>query len=343
MAESQRDAGGDAVIKLVVDYLSRLYSGMTSGWNSFWFSGTDPATLGVIRILTGWMLVYTHFIWTKGLDRFLSADAMLQPEFVQNYHGTVFAWSYLFWIESPAVLWTVHCLALAIFVCFMVGFQTRWMGILSFLITVAYANRAIHGLFGLDQINGFLALYLAVGPSGAAYSIDRWLKQRASGGALSVTPSVGANVSIRLIQLHMCVVYLFAALGKLQGETWWTGEALWGALANYEYQTLDMTWLAPYPLIIDFLTHVTVVWELSYCVLVWPKLTRPLVIFIAIPLHLGIAFGMGMITFGCVMLIANVAFVSPQLTRRFMDATVVKFFAPQAKATQPTAKSSMAV
>ena len=75
-----------------------------------------------------------------------------------------------------------------------------------------------------------------------------------------IQKSVGANVSTRLIQLHMCIVYLFAALGKLQGETWWTGEALWGALANYEYQTIDMTWTAEYPMFIDLLTHITVLW-----------------------------------------------------------------------------------
>ncbi len=122
----------------------------------------------------------------------------------------------------------------------------------------------------------------------------------------------------------MCVVYLFAALGKLQGETWWTGEALWGAFANYEYQTIDMTWLAPYPLVIDFLTHVTVVWELSYCVLVWPRLTRPFVIFLAFPLHLGIAFGMGMITFGTIMIVANLAFLAPWLTRQFVDGFLLR-------------------
>lgn len=312
------------MIGLVFDYLQRLYRGTQSGWNRFWFTGTDPATLGLIRILTGWMLVYTHLVWTKGLDRFLGPDAMLPPDYVREFHGSSWAWSYLFWIDSPALLAVVHGLALIVFVAFMIGFQTRWTGILSFLITVAYINRTVHGLFGLDQINGFLALYLAIGPSGAAYSLDRWLARRRQGQTLTIQKSIGANVSIRLIQLHMCVVYLFAALGKLQGETWWTGEALWGAFANYEYQTLDMTWTAHYPMLVDFLTHVTVFWEISYCVLVWPKLTRPLVIMMAVPLHLGIAFGMGMITFGCIMLIANLAFVSPWLTRRVIEGGLLR-------------------
>ena len=39
--------------------------------------------------------------------------------------------------------------------------------------------------------------------------------------------SVSANIAIRLMQLHMCVIYLFSALGKLMGETWWNGSAMW--------------------------------------------------------------------------------------------------------------------
>jgi hypothetical protein len=129
-----------------------------------------------------------------------------------------------------------------------------------------------------------------------------------------------ANVAVRLIQLHMCVVYLFAGLGKLLGQTWWAGTALWGAFANYEYQTWDMTWLGWHPLIVNLLTCTVLVWEISYCVLVWPRLLRPLVLALAVPLHLGIAVCMGMMTFGLVMLVGNLAFVSPAVVRGVVDA-----------------------
>jgi hypothetical protein len=117
----------------------------------------------------------------------------------------------------------------------------------------------------------------------------------------------------------MCVIYLFAALGKLMGPSWWSGFATWQSVANLEYQSMDMTWLAGWPILMSVLAHLTVWWELSYCVLIWPRLTRPLVIAGAIPIHLGIAMFLGMKTFGLVMLIGNVAFVSPWLVRRLLD------------------------
>ena len=117
----------------------------------------------------------------------------------------------------------------------------------------------------------------------------------------------------------MCIIYLFAGTGKLMGPAWWDGTAMWKAVASLEYQSLDMTWMAHWPLLLNMLTHLTIFWELSYIALIWPRATRPVMLALAVPLHLGIAFCLGMITFGLVMLIANVAFVPPHLVRRLFD------------------------
>ncbi len=90
---------------------------------------------------------------------------------------------------------------------------------------------------------------------------------------------------------------------------------MWLALANYEYQSIDMTWLGRWPLVINAITQITLLWEISYPVFIWPRLTRPIVLALAIPIHLGIAVCMGMITFGTIMLVANLAFVSPDIVK----------------------------
>ena len=40
-------------MNLVTGYCRDLGRGMQTGWNRFWFSPADPATLGLIRILAG--------------------------------------------------------------------------------------------------------------------------------------------------------------------------------------------------------------------------------------------------------------------------------------------------
>jgi len=180
-------------------------------------------------------------------------------------------------------------------------------------------------LFGLDQINTLLAMYIMLGPSGAAYSVDRWLAARRSGKPLPpAAPSVSANLAVRLIQVHMCIIYFFAGLSKMQGLTWWSGSALWGAFANLEYQSLDMTWVAAWPLLVAALTQVTVWWELAFALIIWPRVLRPLVLIIAIPLHLGIGICLGMMTFGLVMLIGCTAFVPPEWVRSILDRRPVQ-------------------
>jgi hypothetical protein len=120
----------------------------------------------------------------------------------------------------------------------------------------------------------------------------------------------------------MCIIYLFGGVGKMKGFEWWEGSAVWYSVSNLEYQSLDMTWMVHAPWLGALLTHITVFWETFYCALVWPRLTRPIVLAIAVGVHGGIALFLGMITFGLAMLIGNFAFVSP----RVVDAVVAWTF-----------------
>lgn len=311
-------------MNLVRGYLSELSRATLTGWNRFWFTPADAATLGLIRILAGAMLFYTHLVWALDLDDFFGPASWVSAEAadlaVRLPERANWAWSYLWLVRSPALLWTVHLAALAVFAMLALGLWTRVVSVLAFLAAVSYVNRVPGALFGLDQINCLLAMYLVVGPSGDAYSLDRWLaRRRGQAGQAPPAPTTTANLAIRLMQIHMCVIYFFAALGKLRGDTWWSGGALWLSFANLEYQSLDMTWTAGWDLPSAIATQVTVYWELFFCVLVWPRLTRPLMLAIAVPVHLGIAVCMGMITFGLVMLIGCLSFVPPWLVRRLID------------------------
>ena len=333
---------------LLAAYFRELGRATVAGWNRFWFTPQDPATLGLIRILAGAMLFYTHLVWSLDLAGFFGPSGWLAPEALNAAYGDArnLFWSHWHWIDSATVMWAVHIAALIIFALLTIGLFTRVVSILAWLLTISYAHRVMPAaLFGLDDINAMLAMYLMIGHSGAAFSLDRWLllrKGRAGqGGALSGSqardlsgsqalpgnplparlrlaseaPTVSANLALRLMQLHLCIIYLFSGLGKAMGETWWDGSAMWLAVANYEYQSIDLTWLAGSPAILSLFAHVTVAWEHTNAALVWPRLTRPLVVAMSVPIHLGIALFLGMMTFGLAMIIANLAFVSPWVIR----------------------------
>lgn len=262
------------------------------------------------------MLFYTHLIWSLDLEGFLGRDAWIGTELSREYsrETTPYAWSIFWYMESPWLLWTTHIAALISFAFLTLGLFTRASSILAFLFTLSYCHRLQGALFGLDQINALLATYLMVGPSGAVWSLDRWLDKKRP---VTVEPSIGANIAIRLIQLHMCVIYFFGGISKLKGGDWWDGSALWMALSNYEYQSLDLTWMIRYPAIIALMTHATVIWETFYCVLIWPRSSRWFMLSMAVAVHCGIAMALGMPTFGLAMLIGNLAFVPDETLRHF--------------------------
>lgn len=310
---------------------------MVDAWDRFWFTPTRPHTLCVLRILTGAMLLYCHLVLASDLSAFIGPDAWMGNEISRQLHDGAFgpsdwARSYLWYIESPTVIAMHHALTIAVTAMFMIGLATRITIPMALFLQLMYLHRLTGALFGLDQIVTYTTMYLALTPCGSCFSVDAILRRRFSIRCATSSvwrfmlpddsPSVAANIGTRLLQLHLCVIYLFGGLSKARGETWWDGTAVWYAMAIYEYQSIDMTWMSRYPAVISALSNATLFWEVFYCALVWPRVTRPFVLAVAFGVHASIAASLGMITFGSMMIFANGIFLSPRLfqTRQQREA-----------------------
>jgi hypothetical protein len=126
-------------------------------------------------------------------------------------------------------------------------------------------------------------------------------------------PSVSANLAIRLVQVHVCIIYGVAGFAKLLGPAWWNGTAIWGTLANFEFAPMQyeiynqmLRLLARNQLIFDtFLTvgcYFTLAFEIGYPFLIWRPQARWLFLSAAILLHGFIGTLMGLKTFSLMML-----------------------------------------
>src|SRR5262249_51452476 len=122
--------------------------------------------------------------------------------------------------------------------------------------------------FGQDSMISLLLLYLLLGPAGAALSLDRLLaRYRKARNALAhhkpvplapPTPSASANVALRLLQIHFCIIYLASGTSKLQGAAWWNGTAIWQTWTNYEFAPPKLALWTPF---MHFLTDHRWLWE----------------------------------------------------------------------------------
>lgn len=303
-----------------VVWLRQYVTGCLEAWHRFWFEPADPLMLGIIRLLGGWMLFYNLAVWTLDLEAFFSDNGLQPLRAVKALYENRPIFSFWLW-TGDQYLWPMHITCLVISGLFCLGFATRVTSILSFLITISYSQRVPIANFGFDQILGMLCLYLSVGPSGAAVSIDslirRWWLGR-KGLVDAPRKFASARVAMRLIQLHLCAIYFWAGFAKLKGPSWWTGEAMWRVIANEEYQTMDLTWMAWVPWLPFLIAHVTIAWEVFFIVLVWNPRFRPLMLFMGVLMHVGIGAFLGMWTFGLIMAFAYLAFSDPDLWRHRM-------------------------
>ncbi len=315
----------------IIGATRRWAVGWLDAWDQFWFTPRLPHTLGLLRIAAGAMLLYSHLVLASDLTSFVGENAWVNNETARQLHDGTFgvsdtARSYLWHLQSPAAIWTHHVVTMLVTACFAVGFLTRLTAPAAWFLQLMYLHRLTGALFGLDQIVTYCVMYLMLAPCGSCFSFDAWIRNRFRDRVEdsrfrrwlfpAAIPSIAANVATRLLQLHLCVIYLFGGLSKARGQTWWDGTAMWYAIGNYEYQSLDTTWLVRYPRIFTAMTHLTLFWEVFYCALVWPRLTRPIAIGLAVVVHAGIATFLGMITFGTMMIAANMIFVEPTIVLR---------------------------
>lgn len=315
-------------------YAGGLVRDARSGWDHFFFAPADPTPLGLIRLAVGLLLLWSLGVTGLDLRAFLGSDGWADPAVVRLFlsERAPSAWSLWFWVPDA---WLVPAWAacLAVVGLFAAGFGSRVTAVLAWAIAVSTTRRSPVTVFGFDDILATWAFYLAVtGASGRAVSVDRLItryrlsravarrRPGAKGriawdeaGTGAPAASVGVNLGLRLIQLHLCLVYLMPGLSKLQGSAWWDGTAAWGIVAAGEFRRFDLTWLAEEPYwtyVVALATHAALAFELSYPVAVWVRPLRPLALAAASATHLAIGLTLGLTEFSLAMLAGNLAFAS---------------------------------
>ncbi len=305
------------MLRNVVDYFQRLSSGFGQGWTRFWFTPSDPATLSAIRLCTGLVVVYLHATLLFDLIAFFGPNGMLPADEIAPLSGATF--SYLNFLSQPAELWAVHLVGLAVLVMFAVGFWTRVTTVLALVVFLSDINRAPMITSLTEPIAAMVLLYLCLAPSGRYFSVDAWLARRKRPSVADPDaanrPSTFATIATRLIQVHLALLIAMMGFSKINSEVWWIGTGMWWLMARPESRLVDVTGLYRWPKLIDAWTHVIVLFELVFPLLVWVPLARPLLLGIGVFVWGSIALVTGDLTFALMMCIASLAYVSPSTLR----------------------------
>jgi len=307
---------------------------MIAAWNRFWFAPTDPTTLAAVRICTGMVLLYTYVTVTPQLFRFIGPNAWIDAAAMEEIRrpdgpiGAWWGWSIYFLVSSPWAVGLIHTAFLGCLVAFTIGLFTRIASILVWVGHLSFIHGAFMAWSGMDAVLAMLTFYLMFSPAGAALSVDRRRRRE----TIPPPTSWSANLGIRLIQIHMAVIYLSAGLAKLQGARWWDGTAVWSVMMMQEFAPFDLSWIGrlgdvPCLVISNAGVLLTLGFEISFVFLIWNPTIRPVLLLLALVMHAGIGLFMGMSAFGAAMLTGCLAFVHPATVTWFVERSTSRLAA----------------
>ena len=325
-------------------------------WNRSWFAPVDPTGLGFMRVLCGLLVFYNTLVYSYDLFSYVGPNSWLdvptQDYLRKDYPVIVppdnwtepvhvektgsYIWSIYYHVRDPFWVVVIHISILAVMLLYTAGLWTRVTSVLAWFGAMQYVQRLSTHMYGQDTMQIILLLYLMIGNSGAALSVDRWLevrrlrREQGRGADLALKPSWSADFALRLVQVHFCIIYLVSGTSKLLGPAWWSGTALWLCLANYNFAPMRV---GLYDQALTFLCQHRPLWEMcltsgvvftlfteiGFPFLVWRPRWRPFMLSCSVLLHLGIGLVMGLSVFSLLMLVMVLAFVPPETMRVFVD------------------------
>ena len=285
---------------------------MREAWDRFFFAKESPAPQALVRILLcSVLLIPVGSRWPDARILYSSDGA---PASISAW------WPGTTPLPIPGgtacvVLYTVLVLAL---MCGVLGWRTRWSLLVAAPLMVWFAMLDVTGTLTKYFIIAFHALViLALGQSGAAYSLDA-LRRRREGKPPVTEVEAWPR---RLIAVFLCVLYFATALTKFKTPVYLTGEhtLMWMRTDMNWPHPLGL-WVADRPVLVMLAAQAAVFWEAAFCVLVWLRPTRRPMLAVGAAFHVGTWVLLGLAVFPWVMLSMYPVFLAPDVSRRALDA-----------------------
>ncbi len=242
------------------------------------------------RMLLGSALVIAYLIRLPELGTlFLSGSTAWFPPFRTVLSGRSdyplrFAVS---WLEPlsgetrSAVLVGLYCLLLFAAASFALGVRTRLSGTVALLLHLFFVTINPIAYWGWSALIFPFFLYTLLSPSGRVLSWDaRRCATEPEDWQTSAWP-------IRLVQIHVCVMYFETGVARLDDERWLAGQMLYEALTNTLVTRLAIDW-HPWREVLEVFCYGTFLLEpLAPLLLCIPRLRTPAAVAL-IALHIGL-------------------------------------------------------
>ncbi len=287
---------------------------------TFLFSQGHIERLGFMRFFLCGTLFYLAIFRQMNIDQFnhlslipRSESLSLFPDFYRPY------FEYFFWPDSFAGI--MHGILIGLLFLATLGLTNRPLLFFTWVVSQGFANRNYSMLFGADVIGALFLFYLSFTNCTNYFSIKNlfpkiFFKQKKSHNPEYFLDQL-STIFFRLMQIQICVIYMYTGFEKLKGRTWWDGTALWTVFANPQFSAFDFVWLKSFPVFFAVGTFITLIFEVYFPVMVLNKNTRGYWLWAGLFFHVGIGVSLSLMTFSVVMLSTYFLFIDRSILRRW--------------------------
>ncbi len=286
-------------------------------WSLIWFQPSPTAPLEIARIGIGSALFFHYAVATPFLFDFWGDNGFLPHDTALLYVDGPWMQSVFFYFSARWQWIAFHALFLFCTAAFVAGWRTSCVKWIVLVGQISYDYRNLTLSYGAHSITACLLFILCLAPIGRAMSLDRVravrvAKRTSLEATLPPYVSEWAGACTRLMQLQMVVLFFYSGIEKVRADAWWNGDAIWLAFTTFEFYNPPLVWLLAHQYwLVNVLTYATIVLEIAYAFLIWPRRTRPYLLVAAVLLHVSFMLLLVLVYFSTIMIFGHMSFLLP--------------------------------
>ncbi len=278
-----------------------------SAWDIFWFNNKNVYSLALFRVIFGLILLVMYAHRHLQVSFYYFESGFLPRELINSVLPEFYRPTFMWFPASDIGAVLLHSSYLAGLLIMVLGIFGRWFQFILLGMHLMFIYRNPTVIYGADIVSSFWLFYLCLADTRRHFSVLNFFKNapprpRPIGDLFN-------SVAIRLFQIQLCVIYGYTGMEKLKGAPWWEGTATWNAMANSQMALMDFSFILNYPLFIILGTYFTLLLEIYFPALIWPKKLRPWVLLGGVAFHFMIAVTMGLVFFSLIMVTAYLMFI----------------------------------
>lgn len=294
---------------------------LRSPWPRFreWATSAPHAvrSMSLLRILYG-LGVLVLIVPSYGDRSYLWGAASFWVDPIAGRSGNPL-FGVIFRKDSPALFDLVFLAMIIVVLLFIVGFKTRFVTPVLFVLFTALGANNPYATNGGDNLYRITLVFLMFADLSRHFSVDAWLRARRGRRGLEARSpwlpgwltSALHNAALVLCCYQIILVYVASGLYKLQGYEWIEGSGFYYALVIPQFQIYpginELIWQSS--LVVMIATWVSVWGQLLFPIgLLWKPLRIVMILLLAC-MHLGIAVLLGLWPFSLAMIALDMLFI----------------------------------